>query len=115
MTNYYKLKSIFQCNYKPLNFFSQAQALPVISSRLYFADQLIVSIVCLPSAYIDEEEIQRLCKAIESLVQCLKSRKLYQLLLHLMEEDTFSDKADAMEGNYFYQGMDTPQKGAVSV
>ncbi|WP_372634789.1 aminotransferase class III-fold pyridoxal phosphate-dependent enzyme [Fodinibius sp.] len=69
-----------------------------------------------PSAFITDEEINRLGSALEKLAGLIRSRSLYELFLHFMEGDPFDDhKGHKPPDGWIYPGLDPPQKGARQV
>ncbi|HNW97691.1 MAG TPA: aminotransferase class III-fold pyridoxal phosphate-dependent enzyme [Bacteroidales bacterium] len=69
-----------------------------------------------PSCYIDDNEIAKFIKSIETLCEIINNRNLYELLKPLMDGDMFEDNKGKMpESGFLYTAIDKPKKNAVKV
>ncbi len=69
-----------------------------------------------PSAYIEDKEIERFVLAIEDLAHQIENRKMYNLLLPLMDDDPFDDnKGKKAVPGQVYSCIDKPNASSVRV
>jgi predicted amino acid dehydrogenase len=69
-----------------------------------------------PSAYITDEEIDRIARAFEDLARKLEGRQMYELFLPLMEGDPFDDnKGKAAHPGLLPSRIDEPAAQSVQV
>jgi len=69
-----------------------------------------------PSAYITDEEIDRVARAVEDLARTLEGQQLYELCLPLMNGDPFEDnKGKGADPGLIHSRIDKPAGKAVRV
>jgi acetylornithine/succinyldiaminopimelate/putrescine aminotransferase/predicted amino acid dehydrogenase/acyl-coenzyme A synthetase/AMP-(fatty) acid ligase len=69
-----------------------------------------------PSAYLTRQESDRICIAIDELCSIITGKKMYDLFLFLMDNDTFSeDKKGLDPGVVYKQNLEPPADGSTKV
>lgn len=69
-----------------------------------------------PSAYLTHQESDKICIALDELCSLITSKKMYDLFLFLMDNDTFSeDRKDSYPEVFYRQNPESPADGATKV
>jgi acetylornithine/succinyldiaminopimelate/putrescine aminotransferase/long-subunit acyl-CoA synthetase (AMP-forming)/predicted amino acid dehydrogenase len=68
-----------------------------------------------PSYLLPDNEMLRLCDALDELCQLCTEKRMYQLFLYLMNGDIYSDKKYPVFDGEFPQQLETPAPDAIKV
>lgn len=69
-----------------------------------------------PSAYINREEIEKVCNAVDDLCGIIRDKRMYDLFSFLMDDDPFMEEKKEFIPECFYsQALEHPEKKATKV